>query len=506
MAPGMAAQMGVTWSPLHASGFHDLSPRIPQDKTLGEFSELPGSYEGNYRPARVGLVRVLESGKMRNPLQMQQSQTDWAARRPLSASKANRLSRGGLPSSPGRGGQLSSRGLKPHDHADKVAASTSTAAVGAGVTQRPPGMLQPQRIELPSYLNTPARRPDGEPLLPEERTVTLRKMKDFEMLTFACRRASKLREEGRAHFSLGVLRDNLGQYQKAIDAYIQFLRVCKELLNSISWDAFLSQRAFFMLCFRYLTNSEFVVCGLGIWRRQECSDSQGGALGYHCIGVDYQLLGIGAHKGEAAAEGENAGKSPASPSPALASLGPPPARTNIRPDLLRKAIYYHNRHRENSDSIGKFVAHLNMGLAYAHLGEPEASTVNHQYALRYALQLHSLEGQSLAIGSLSFSAGIYDSDPEKMKVLVERYVDLCGTLKQTKNQAAALKKLGILASQQGQNEQSIDYFTQAIEAARAEGDQEAEKDCSVRLGIAAGQAKMADHISSILQTSMLGMG
>ncbi|CAE7336466.1 unnamed protein product, partial [Symbiodinium microadriaticum] len=74
-----------------------------------------------------------------------------------------------------------------------------------------------------------------------------------------------------------------------------------------------------------------------------------------------------------------------------------------------------------------------------------------------------------------------------MKVLVERYVDLCGTLKQTKNQAAALKKLGILASQQGQNEQSIDYFTQAIEAARAEGDQEAEKDCSVRLGIAAGQ-------------------
>ncbi|CAE7546158.1 unnamed protein product [Symbiodinium natans] len=325
-------------------------------------------------------------------------------------------------------------------------------------------MLQPQRIELPSYLNTPARRPDGEPLLPEERTAAMRKMKDFEMLTFACRRASKLREEGRAHFSLGVLRDNLGQYRKAIDAYTQFLRVCKE-----------------------------------------CNDSQGGALGYHCIGVDYQLLGSGAHKGEAATEGENANQSPAPRSPALASLGPPPTPVTIRPDLLRKAIYYHNRHRENSDSIGKFVAHLNMGLAYANLGEREASTVNHQYALRYALQLHSLEGQSLAIGSLSFSAGIYDSDPEKMKVLVERYVDLCGTLKQTKNQAAALKKLGILASQQGQSEQSIDYFTQAIEAARAEGDHEAEKDCSVRLGIAAGQAKMADHLSSILQKSMLGV-
>ena len=40
-----------------------------------------------------------------------------------------------------------------------------------------PVLRLPARIELPSYLNTPARRPDGEPLLPEERTVTLRKMK-----------------------------------------------------------------------------------------------------------------------------------------------------------------------------------------------------------------------------------------------------------------------------------------------------------------------------------------
>merc|ERR1712187_902099 len=125
------------------------------------------------------------------------------------------------------------------------------------------------------------------------------------------------------------------------------------------------------------------------------------------------------------------------------------------PDLIREAISYHNKHRENADSVGKFVAHLNMGLAYALLGEKESSTVNHQYALRYALQLNSLEGQSLAIGSLSFSAGMYENDPEKMRVLVERYVDLCNTLKQPRNQALALKKLGMLASEQGDNDQSI---------------------------------------------------
>merc|ERR1719221_1664373 len=98
---------------------------------------------------------------------------------------------------------------------------------------------------------------------------------------------------------------------------------------------------------------------------------------------------------------------------------------------------------------------------------------------------------------------MYDNDPGKMKILIERYIDLCNTLKQPRNQASALKKLGILASQQGNNEQSISYFHQAIECAREQGDAEAEKDCSVRLGIAAGQARMAEHLSSILQQSVV---
>jgi tetratricopeptide (TPR) repeat protein len=312
-------------------------------------------------------------------------------------------------------------------------------------------MLHPQRIELPGYLNTPARRPDGEAASPEERTTTIRRIQDLELLTFACRRASKVREEGRAHFSLGVFRDNLAQYEKAIECYNQFLRVCKE-----------------------------------------CNDGQGCALAYHCIAVDYQILGGGliADTSSAAAGREAVGIT----------------ESKIKPDILKKAIFFHNKHRENSDSVGKFVAHLNMGLAYAQLGERESSTVNHQYALRYALQLHSLEGQSLAIGSLGFSAGMYDNDPEKMRVLIQRYVHLCDTLKQPRNQASALKKLGVIASQQGDSEQSIQYFQQAIDCARATGDREAEKDCSVRLGIAAGQAKMAEHIGNILQRSVESTG
>lgn len=321
--------------------------------------------------------------------------------------------------------------------------------------------MQPQRIELPGYLNTPPRRPDWKPVTPEDRTHSMRRLQDLELLTFACRRSNKLREEGRAHFSMGVLQDNVGRFQKAIESYNSFLKICKD-----------------------------------------CNDGQGCALAYHCIAVDYQLIGSGnlptqqastSNTGpQGAASGDANGAGDNTPSPV------------VKPDVLRKAIFYHNKHRENSDAVGKFVAHLNMGLAYSVLGEKEASTVNHQYALRYAMQLRSLEGQSLAIGSLSFSAGMYDNDPEKMRNLIERYIDLCGTLKQNKNQVSAYKMLGNIAVQQGESEQGMDYFKRAVEAARNQGDLEAEKECAVRLGIATGQAKMAEHLSGILQRAVVG--
>eukprot|EP00933_Yihiella_yeosuensis_P040203 TRINITY_DN34442_c0_g1_i1.p1 TRINITY_DN34442_c0_g1~~TRINITY_DN34442_c0_g1_i1.p1 ORF type:complete len:469 (+),score=90.31 TRINITY_DN34442_c0_g1_i1:37-1407(+) len=441
------SRLNLSHSYASPGGGTDMTPgRLPPDKTLGEWTKLETNYEGSYKPARMGLRRALDTGKMRNPLMMQQSLPSKSARRPLSATNT-----AATPSRPAS----SSRTRGSPSGASHMGALSSRSAP---TTDTGPGMLQPQRIELPAYLNTPARRPEGEELSPEERTHSIRRIQDLELLTFACRRATKLREEGRAHFSLAVLLDNLGKYQKAIEAYNAFLRVCKE-----------------------------------------CNDGQGSALAYHCIGVNYQLLGSGpaavsidvAQAVTEKAEGNSSGTTPR------------PRSEDLKPELLKKSIFYHNKHRENSDSVGKFVAHLNMGLVYSLLGEKEASTVNHQYALRYALQLHSLEGQSLAIGSLSFSGGIYDNDPEKMRVLIERYVELCNTLKQPRNQASALKKLGILASEQGNNAQSISYFEQAIECAREQGDREAEKDCAVRLGIAAGQARMAEHLSTILQNSVI---
>lgn len=70
------------------------------------------------------------------------------------------------------------------------------------------------------------------------------------MLAFGCRRAGKVRDEGRSYYSIGVLYDNIKKNKKAIEYYLKFLQVCKSI-----------------------------------------NDSHGEALAYNCIGVDYQLLG-----------------------------------------------------------------------------------------------------------------------------------------------------------------------------------------------------------------------
>jgi hypothetical protein len=79
------------------------------------------------------------------------------------------------------------------------------------------------------------------------RLTAQKRLKDYSMLAFACKRAGKTRDEGRSYYSQGVLADNLGKHKQAITFYKQFLTVCKMI-----------------------------------------GDSHGEALSYNCIGVDYQ--------------------------------------------------------------------------------------------------------------------------------------------------------------------------------------------------------------------------
>jgi tetratricopeptide (TPR) repeat protein len=82
------------------------------------------------------------------------------------------------------------------------------------------------------------------------RISATKRLKDYEMLAFACKRAGKSRDEGRAYYSTGVLYDNLGKYKLAVDQYKKFLQVCRAI-----------------------------------------GDVHGEALAYNCIGVDFMKMG-----------------------------------------------------------------------------------------------------------------------------------------------------------------------------------------------------------------------
>ena len=82
------------------------------------------------------------------------------------------------------------------------------------------------------------------------RIAAQKRLKDYNILAFACKRAGKSRDEGRAYYSTGVLYDNLGKFKAAIEQYRKFLQVCKAI-----------------------------------------GDVHGEALAYNCVGVSYMKLG-----------------------------------------------------------------------------------------------------------------------------------------------------------------------------------------------------------------------
>lgn len=134
-------------------------------------------------------------------------------------------------------------------------------------------------------------------------------------------------------------------------------------------------------------------------------DVHGEALSYNCIGVDYMKLGDTGDK-----------------------------------EAYKEAIEYHTKHKEIADVAGKFLAHINLGLIYNNLGDHEKASINHQFALRYAIQMSSVAGQSVAIGNLGKVGGnnVYASmNQEKLQMFVERYLELSNELKYRKGESGA---------------------------------------------------------------------
>jgi len=283
----------------------------------------------------------------------------------------------------------------------------------------------------------------------------MKKLGDLELLAFACLRANRIKEEGRAYFAAAVLRDNMQQYRKAIALYTSFLRICRE-----------------------------------------CRDTQGCGLAYHCLGVDHQLLAEKLLVGVSQDEGggvDRSGRVTTAPGPGAGS--------NAYRNALKKAILFHNKHRETADSVGRFVAHLNMGIAYRDLGDTASARTNFQHALKYAHHLSSMEGQCVAIGNL----GLTEPAPwgagtaAQMRPVIEKYLSMAAHLKREDASSVAYQRLGQMAASEGDYTSSCDYYAKALDAALRTGDKEAEQTSHIHLGVAAARANLQEHFTRLLQ-------
>jgi hypothetical protein len=94
---------------------------------------------------------------------------------------------------------------------------------------------------------------------------------------------------------------------------------------------------------------------------------------------------------------------------------------------------------------GKFLASINMGLCFDLLGDNKNSVYYFQNALKYAVKMSSVVGQSIAIGNIGRigTAGLHDNR-DKMKLFLEKYIQLSKDLKDTENETEACLKLGLL--------------------------------------------------------------
>lgn len=303
-------------------------------------------------------------------------------------------------------------------------------------------IFQPQRIELPLYFNTPKRYNEASPVkyrpqYTEDLSVMVGSQMDRETRNSSIKRLNDYRLLAEACQRAGKPKDQ-GRAYYSIGVLYDNLGFYSKAIKA--YEKFLK------------------VC-------KSIKDLNGEALAYNCIGVDYHKL----------AEGEN------------------------NRELWEQAVRYHTWHRDIADTSGKFLAHINLGIVYDKLGEGEKSAVNHQFALRYAIQLSSVTGQTVAIGNLGqVGSRSLKGDYDRMKVFVERYLHLSNELSDKKGICGAYHQLGAISYSLGDYDSSTRNYYRAMRMADEAGERDLKDSARCRLGIATGMKRLDDLKSSIL--------
>jgi len=198
-------------------------------------------------------------------------------------------------------------------------------------------------------------------------------LKDFQVLAASSRRADKKDVEATAYASLGVVYDNQEEYLISIEYYNQYLSLCQEL-----------------------------------------NDAVGISSAYNCIGINYMLL--------------------VNPNLEKSTIFADKIIQNSVKNLdecknyINYAIQAHSNHLSNSPDLGgQFVANINLGICYIWLSDVSLAAKAIQDALKIAIKMQTLYGQSIAVGNLGLVA-LYKKDYATTKTCFDQHLQLIQAL------------------------------------------------------------------------------
>ncbi|TYZ63765.1 hypothetical protein PybrP1_004909 [[Pythium] brassicae (nom. inval.)] len=354
--------------------------------------------------------------------------------------------------------------------------STASTIEGTQLAEAAPQLDLPQRIDAPSTIKTPARVPapsrderirktvftpratalrrlqlqirssfenGGEiesklaccsehKLKEHDSAVSAKLIKEYLMLAESSKRAGRHDAECAAHLCLGITYDNVEEFTKAIDCYLLVLSISESTQHKVFTG-----------------------------------------LAANCIGVNYQLLAAASREFVYTGSFVDAGSR-----------------------SLQSALVYHRKHLDVADDAGKFVAHLNLGLAHGSLGDPNEAARHHQEALRVSIRLNSTYGQSLAVGNLGLLAS-RQNDLETALACMDQHLQLAQSVNDRAGEVFAWTQVGLLASRVGDHERAVRAFDQAYKLAQELGHVGAAKQCSCYLGVARARLQMEAYVRQL---------
>ena len=251
-----------------------------------------------------------------------------------------------------------------------------------------------------SSLNNESRKEYTPPSFMDQDAKIKTSIKNFTLLALSSKRGGKKEVEAQTQASLALICDNEENYLQAIDYYKVYLQICEEL-----------------------------------------GDFNGCAAACNNMGVDYMLMAL--------------------PMGSLFGFQPVLDLSALSREYIKIAIECHNKQLEVIPDEGSaFVVNINLALCHCLLNKLSNAAKCNQDALRIAIKIKSLYGQSIAVGNLGKLA-LYRNDFETAKTCFEQHLQLVQALSDHEAELKAWQVLGHIKYTLGDSVSSVEALDQA---------------------------------------------